>query len=106
MTDMTRPRVARRLMSALVLAAVALASPSAPAQPRQFRIQPEASEVTFKATSRFMNADGRFRLVSGTVVVDPGDWTAAKIVVSSSRPSSSGPSAWRPPVSAQRSAAD
>jgi polyisoprenoid-binding protein YceI len=48
----------------------------------RFRVQPEASEVTFRATSRLMNADGRFRRVSGEVVVDTKDLTTAKVTLS------------------------
>lgn len=76
--SLTRP-AALALLAVLVLAA---AGAPATAEPRQFRIQPEASEVTFKATSRFMNADGRFGLLSGSVVVDPADWAGASITLS------------------------
>jgi polyisoprenoid-binding protein YceI len=48
----------------------------------RFRILPEASEVTFRATSRFMNAEGQFHRVSGEVSVDPHDLTTATITVS------------------------
>src|SRR6266852_8887059 len=48
----------------------------------RFRIQPEASDVSFKATSRMMNADGRFQGVAGEIVVDPKDLTTAKITLS------------------------
>src|SRR5499433_1851136 len=48
----------------------------------RYRIQPEASEVTFRATSRLMNAEGRFHRVSGEVTVDPQDFSAAKITLS------------------------
>ncbi|HXJ83757.1 MAG TPA: YceI family protein [Candidatus Methylomirabilis sp.] len=47
-----------------------------------FRVQPEVSEVTFRATSRLMNADGRFQRLSGQVVVDPQDLATAKVKVS------------------------
>jgi len=47
-----------------------------------FRVQPEGSEVTFRATSRLMNAEGRFQRLSGQVVVDPQDLATAKIKVS------------------------
>ena len=60
-------------MAALVL------PPTAAAQPLRFRIQPEASEITFRATSRLMNADGRFARFSGDVVVDPAALTSARI---------------------------
>ena len=48
----------------------------------RFRVQPEASEVTFRATSRLMNADGRFQRLSGEIVVDTKDLTTAKVTVS------------------------
>lgn len=60
-------------MAALVL------PPAAAAQPVRFRIQPEASEIAFRATSRLMNADGRFSRFSGDVVVDPAALTSARI---------------------------
>src|SRR5262245_627509 len=65
-----------------LLGLLATAAAGAPAaDPRRFVIQPEASEVSFKATSRFMNADGRFHQVTGEVVVDPGDPATARISV-------------------------
>ena len=51
----------------------------AKADPLRFRIQPEASEIAFRATSRLMNADGRFSRFSGDVVVDPAALTSARI---------------------------
>lgn len=66
---------------ALALAATMWGRPGW-AKPQRFRIQPEASEVTFRATSRFMNANGRFSRLSGDVLVDPGDLTGAKITLS------------------------
>jgi polyisoprenoid-binding protein YceI len=48
----------------------------------RFQILPDASEVTFRATSRFMNAEGQFHGVSGEVTVDPRDLTTAVIRVS------------------------
>jgi len=73
----------RRWLAAAVL--LALASPpwSAPAwaDAVRFRVQPEASEVTFKATSRLMNADGRFHRVAGEIVVDPKDLSTAKVTL-------------------------
>jgi len=75
--------VRRWLAAALLLA---LASPpwSAPAwaDAVRFRVQPEASEVTFKATSRLMNADGRFHRVAGEIVVDPKDLSTARVTLS------------------------
>jgi len=73
----------RRWLAAAVL--LALASPpwSAPAwaDAVRFRVQPEVSEVTFKATSRLMNADGRFHRVAGEIVVDPKDLSTAKVTL-------------------------
>ena len=48
----------------------------------RFRVQPEASEVTFRATSRLMNADGRFHRLSGEIVVDTKDLATAKVTLS------------------------
>jgi polyisoprenoid-binding protein YceI len=48
----------------------------------RFRVQPEASEVTFRATSRLMNAEGQFHRLSGEVVADPEDFTTAKVTLS------------------------
>lgn len=59
--------------------ALAVSSGAATADPLRFRVQPEASEVGFKATSRFMNANGRFARFTGDVVVDPKDPTTAKV---------------------------
>ena len=47
----------------------------------RFRIQPEASEVAFRATSRLMNADGRFSRFAGDVTVDPADLNTARVTV-------------------------
>ena len=52
------------------------------AEPIRFRVQPEASEVTFQATSRLMNAEGRFQRFSGQVVVDTKDFATAKVTLS------------------------
>ena len=51
----------------------------AKAEPLRFRIQPEASEITFRATSRLMNAEGHFGRFSGDVVADPAVPTSARI---------------------------
>lgn len=77
-----RPARIRRIASAvLALAALAWTAPPAAADPLRFRIQPEASEITFRATSRLMNADGHFGRLSGDVVVDPAVITTAKITL-------------------------
>jgi polyisoprenoid-binding protein YceI len=52
------------------------------AEVTRFRIQPEASELTFHATSRLMNADGKFSRFAGDVTVDPADLTTARVTVS------------------------
>ena len=70
----------RSAVLALVLTATWRAS--AGADPLHYRVQPEASEVTFKATSRMMNAEGRFPSLSGDVVADPRDLSTARVTVS------------------------
>ena len=78
---MLRPsRAGRRILTALVLAALVL-PPAVEAQPLRFRIQPEASEITFRATSRLMNADGHFSRFSGDVMVDPAVLTTGRITL-------------------------
>jgi polyisoprenoid-binding protein YceI len=68
-------------LAALVLAALLLPRAAA-AEPLRFRIQPEASEITFRATSRLMNAEGRFARFSGDVMVDPAVLTGARVSLS------------------------
>ena len=65
------------LLLGLILAAAA----PVPAEVTRFRIQPEASELTFHATSRLMNADGRFSRFGGDVTVDPADLNTARVTV-------------------------
>jgi polyisoprenoid-binding protein YceI len=78
----SRPaRIPRIAWAALALAVLAGAAAPAAADPLRFRIQPEASEITFRATSRLMNADGRFGRLSGDVVVDPAVVTSARITL-------------------------
>jgi polyisoprenoid-binding protein YceI len=67
--------VAIALWSALAAASVA------DAEPRRFVVKPEISEVSFKATSRFMNGDGRFHRFAGDIVVDPRDSATARIAI-------------------------
>ncbi len=78
---MTDRQMTRWLTAAAGLVALALAawSGAATADPLRFRVQPEASEVGFKATSRFMNANGKFSRFAGDVVVDPRDPTTARV---------------------------
>ena len=52
------------------------------AEVTRFRIQPETSELTFHATSRLMNADGKFSRFAGDVTVDPADFKTARVTVS------------------------
>ncbi len=76
---MSRPTLAGRLtLTALALVMVAGSAP-ARAESLRFRIQPEASEITFRATSRLMNAEGHFGRFSGDVVADPAGPTGARI---------------------------
>ncbi|MBI4637948.1 MAG: YceI family protein [Candidatus Rokubacteria bacterium] len=72
-----------RAAAAILLGAagLGLSSQSAGAEPARFRIEPGASEITFKATSRLMNADGRFHRFSGEVVVDPDDLATARVTL-------------------------
>jgi polyisoprenoid-binding protein YceI len=56
--------------------------PLATADVRRYTIQTEASELGFKATSRLMNADGRFHRFRGDVAVDPRDLATARISLS------------------------
>ena len=74
----------RRGLSVLLLLTLAFTgwSATARADAVRFRVQPEASTVTFKATSRLMNADGRFHRLAGEVLVDPKDLSTAKVTLS------------------------
>jgi polyisoprenoid-binding protein YceI len=75
-----------RRLSFTVALFLALTAPSwcatVSAEAVRFRVQPEASEVIFHATSRMMNAEGRFQQVAGEILVDPKDITTAKITLS------------------------
>src|SRR5258708_38721837 len=74
-----RPAALRGLwLAALVLAMLTGIAP-AKADPLRSGIQPEASEITFRATSRLMNAEGHFGRFSGDVVADPGGPAGARI---------------------------
>lgn len=72
---------ARRLAAAAFALAALTWAHIAGAESLRFRIQPEASEITFRATSRLMNAEGRFPRFSGDVVVDPAVLTGARIAL-------------------------
>ncbi|MGH7367660.1 MAG: YceI family protein, partial [Candidatus Rokuibacteriota bacterium] len=82
---MSRSSSRARRLAALALAGLALAALTwahpAGAESLRFRIQPEASEITFRATSRLMNAEGRFSRFSGDVEVDPAVLTGARITL-------------------------
>jgi polyisoprenoid-binding protein YceI len=47
----------------------------------RFRIQPDASQLTFKATSRLMNADGKFHRFRGEVLADTKDLATARVTL-------------------------
>ena len=79
---MLRTSRARRRAAAGALALALLVHPlAAPAEPLRFRIQPEASAISFRATSRLMTADGRFSRFSGDVMVDPAAPAGARITL-------------------------
>ena len=65
----------------LLLGLIVAAAAPLHADVTRFRIQPEASEVAFRATSRLMNADGRFSRFAGDVTVDPADLNSARVTV-------------------------
>ena len=79
-----RATAAPRFILAPIIALVAatLAIPLATADVRRYAVQTEASELGFRATSRFMNADGRFHRFRGDVAVDPHDLGSARISLS------------------------
>lgn len=76
---MSRSFLVGRLARAALLLLVLAGSAPAKAESLRFRIQPEASEITFRATSRLMNAEGHFGRFSGDVVADPAGPTGARI---------------------------
>jgi polyisoprenoid-binding protein YceI len=75
----SRPLRFGRLARAALLLLVLAGSAPARAESLRFRIQPEASEITFRATSRLMSAEGHFGRFSGDVVADPARPTGARI---------------------------
>jgi polyisoprenoid-binding protein YceI len=75
-------RFALGLLLGLLLDMILAAAAPLHAEVTRFRIQPEASELTFHATSRLMNADGRFSRFAGDVTVDPADLKTARVTVS------------------------
>src|SRR5688572_10045896 len=66
----------------IALAVITLAIPLATADVRRYAVQTEASELGFRATSRLMNADGRFHRFRGDIAVDPRDLATARINLS------------------------
>lgn len=67
------------MVLALALLLAGAATGPAAADVVRFRISPDESALTFKATSRLANADGRFHRFTGDVSVDPGDLTTARV---------------------------
>lgn len=78
---MSRTSPAHRFAVAALALAMLAGVGAASAEPRRFRIKPEASEITFRATSRLMNADGHFSRFSGEVLIDPATLTGARITL-------------------------
>jgi polyisoprenoid-binding protein YceI len=81
---MSHRAILRRLTAAAaVLGAILIVwAGVVPAEPARFRIQPEASDVSFKATSRLMDADGKFSRFTGEAILDPKDPATARITLS------------------------
>jgi len=71
----------RALALGLGLLSLAVAAAPAWADVVRLQIDPAESAVTFKATSRLANADGRFHRFSGDVSVDPSDPTSARVSI-------------------------
>lgn len=80
---MSHRAILRRLTTAAAVASAVLTvgTGAASAEPARFRIQPEASDVSFMATSRWMDADGKFSRFTGEVILNPKDPAAAKITL-------------------------
>jgi len=72
-------RSRRIALAAWVLVALFAPGPMVEAEPTRFQIGPADSSLTFKATSFFMNADGRFGRFKGEVIVDPRDVAATRV---------------------------
>jgi polyisoprenoid-binding protein YceI len=73
--------IVRRLTLGVLLLVVVGTTAARGTEPLRFRIQPEASEITFRATSRLMNAEGHFGRFSGEVRADPNNPAGARITV-------------------------
>ncbi len=76
-----RTTLLRPLVLIVALGAAGLA-PTAGAEVVRFQIQPDASELTFKATSWLVNANGKFHRFAGEIVADPKDFSTARVAVS------------------------
>jgi polyisoprenoid-binding protein YceI len=72
--DLTSLALAILLIGALPLRAMAA--------PATFAIEPAGSELRFYATSRLMNAEGRFHRFSGRVSLDRDDLASARVTFS------------------------
>ncbi len=72
---------ARRCVIVVVLGLALVAAAPARADLVRLRIDPAESALTFHATSRIVNADGRFHRFAGSVTVDPRDPTTARVSV-------------------------
>jgi polyisoprenoid-binding protein YceI len=72
---------ARRSAVVTALLVALIAAGPARADVVRLRIDPADSALTFHATSRIVNADGRFHRFGGTVSVDPRDPTTARVSV-------------------------
>ena len=70
----------RRAIVAILLLVIGAVVPAG-ADLVRLRIDPAESALTFHATSRLVNADGRFHRFGGTVSVDPRDLTTARVSV-------------------------
>jgi polyisoprenoid-binding protein YceI len=79
--DIARGPNQRALALGLGLLLLAAAARPAWADVVRLRIDPAESAVTFKATSRLANADGRFHRFSGDVSLDPSDPTSARVSI-------------------------
>jgi polyisoprenoid-binding protein YceI len=70
-----------RAIVAILLLVIAAVVVPADADLVRLRIDPAESALTFHATSRLVNANGRFHRFGGSVSVDPGNPTTARVSV-------------------------
>jgi polyisoprenoid-binding protein YceI len=77
----SRPAVRSVRIARWLAACVAILPSVSRAEPVRFRIEPGASEITFQATSRLMNADGRFHRFAGEVTADPRGLGGARVTL-------------------------